>query len=719
MERRRAGPFWARLILTLALLVTYANSFRGVFVLDDYLAIQQNSTIADLSDLGQVLSPPRVSAVTARPFVNLTLAVDYALWGLDVRGYHVTNLLIHVGAALLVFGIVRRVWGRRERQNGTDARSGPTTGNANRSSSQATLWAAVIAAVWALHPLQTESVTFIVMRSESLAGLFYLLTIYAFIRYAEEGRLWGWAGVAVASSSLGMMSKEYVVSIPLLVLAFDWMLYAGSLRSALRTRRWLYLGLALSWLPLVAVLVQSGADRAGTGGFGTVLTPWHYLLTSCRALVIYLRLAFWPDALCFDYGRAVIRDVWSVAPQALLLLGLAGATAVGLWRRSLLGFAGLWFFAIIAPSSSIVPLASQTAAEHRMYLPLLAVVVVVAVVAHRYLGNRGWIVLMVTAPVLGVMTFNRNALYADPIALWQDTVDKQPNNARARNNLGVELLGVGRVIEAVAHLEAANEAMRERESSFMSNLALALLELGRLEEAQARAQRSYELDPKCSDAYTALAAVAARRGQLEEARDWMDKATALAPGNKETLLQRGRILWRMGKPEEAAREYRHVLEMDKDNSMAEFWLGRIAFDAGKWSEAVARYGRAVRLNPSFAEAHNNLAGALANAGDNARAIEHYAKAVELSPKLTSARFAYATMLAQAGRLLEAEAQYEIALGQEPANVENLINSGMALQLLGRIEKARARYGEALRLEPGNTVAQARLAALPAAAGKRE
>jgi tetratricopeptide (TPR) repeat protein len=717
MDRRA----WACLLLVFALLAAYANSFRGQFVLDDEIAIERNPTIADLTNLRQVFAPPVGSAVTARPIVNLTLAVDYALWGLDVRGYHATNLLIHVGAALLLFGVVRRVWWRWEKRIGTaePARASTLAQGKADCARQATVWAAAIAAPWALHPLQTESVTFVVMRSESLASCFYLLTLYGFVRCAEAGSCRWWGCGAAVACSLGVLSKEMAVSAPLFVLFLDRAVYAGSFREALRDRGWFYAGLLFSWLPLAAVIVQSGGARGGTCGFGTVVTPWAYLLTQCRAIVVYLHLALWPDLLCFDYGRAVVRDAWSVLPQGILLLGLAGATVVALWRRWWLGLGGLFFFAVISPSSSIVPLASQTAAEHRMYLPLLAVVVVVAAVARRILGKHGWILLALATPVLGLLTYQRNALYADPVALWQDTVDTQPNNSRARINLGNALLASGRAAEALLQYEAGSEAMRDRDAGLMANMALALFDLGRLGEAGVRAKQCLALDSRCTVAMTTLGCVAAKRGELAEAREWLEKATELAPGDKATLLQRGRILWMMGDTVEAEADYRRVLELDRNNFLAEFWLGRMAYDAGKWKDAVAHYGMAVRSNPGFAEGHNNLAGALAMAGDSRGALEHYAKTVELVPKLTVARFAYATTLAQAGRLLEAVAQYSVALEQEPGNTEGLVNSGLALQLLGRSGEARARYSEALRLEPENALARERLASLPLASGKSE
>ena len=164
-----------------------------------------------------------------------------------------------------------------------------------------------------------------------------------------------------------------MASAPLMVLLYDRTFLAGSFREALRRRWGLYVGLAATWL-LLAVLVIGSAGRGGSAGFGLEISPWEYALTQCGAIPHYLRLCFWPTGLCLDYGDSVVQSLWAVLPQAIGVVALVALTVVGVVALAGGGLLGAFFLAVLAPTSSIVPVATQTVAEHRMYLPLAAVV---------------------------------------------------------------------------------------------------------------------------------------------------------------------------------------------------------------------------------------------------------------------------------------------------------------------------------------------------------
>ncbi len=242
-----------------------------------------------------------------------------------------------------------------------------------------------ITLLWILHPLQTESVTYVSQSAESLMGLLYLLTLYCLVRRAEAdgqgGRLW--QCLCVAACLLGMGTKEVMVSAPLVALLYDRAFLSGSFRDAWRRRRPLYSCLAATWLPL-ALLVLSTHGRGGTAGFGSGVSPWpSYAMNQLQAIVHYLGLCFWPQPLIFDYGSVLSPPTLRVLPYALAIAGLLALTAWGLLRRPVLDFLGACFFLILAPSSSIIPVATEKMAEHRMYLPLIPVVLLVVVGIHR------------------------------------------------------------------------------------------------------------------------------------------------------------------------------------------------------------------------------------------------------------------------------------------------------------------------------------------------
>ena len=364
--------YWTTLIaggvIVLATVLAYRNSLNGPFIFDDKLAIVSNLTIRRLWPIWKPLCPPsHGETVTGRPLLNLSLAVNYAISGLNVWSYHVANLAIHILAAWLLFGILRRTFLL------------PSLGNSQIPAP--TCLALAIAMLWAIHPLQTESVTYIVQRAESLVGMFYLLTLYCFIRGATSGGGRYWYAAAVLACLLGMASKEVMVSAPLMVLLYDRAFLAGSFREAWRRHYGVYLALASTWL-LSGWLVVVAGSRGGTAGFGAGVSSWAYLCTQFGAIVHYLKLSVWPRPLLFDYGPDTVPITLAIIPNALFVGLLGLATLVALWRWPKIGFLGAWFFAILAPTLSIVPVATQVVAEHRMYLPLAAVVIAVTLAGY-------------------------------------------------------------------------------------------------------------------------------------------------------------------------------------------------------------------------------------------------------------------------------------------------------------------------------------------------
>ncbi len=271
-------------------LLAYSNSFTGSFIYDDAPSILGNPTIRHLWPIWQPLSPPHKGGITVegRPLVNLSLAVNYALGGLDVWGYHALNLAIHLLAGLTLLGIVRRTLLQPKLRE--------------RFGAAANELALAVAVLWVVHPLQTESVTYIVQRAESLMGLFYLLTLYCFIRGAESPRPRAWYSLCVTACALGMASKEVMVSVPLMVLLYDRTFVSGSLREVWRQRWPLYLALASTWILLGYLMFFTGSfGNAVINAKENGIAWWKYLLTEPGVILYYLRLAAWPYPLCFDY----------------------------------------------------------------------------------------------------------------------------------------------------------------------------------------------------------------------------------------------------------------------------------------------------------------------------------------------------------------------------------------------------------------------------------
>jgi protein O-mannosyl-transferase len=502
----------APLLLVLAGLLAYQNSFTAPFVFDDTSSILNNDSIRHLWPIGDALSPPSVAGVGGRPVFNLSLAVNYALGGYNVWGYHALNLAIHILAGLTLLGVVRRTLLQPALRE--------------RFGAVANELALATAVLWTVHPLQTESVTYVSERCESLMGLFYLLTLYCFICGTASPSAGLWFMLSVATCLLGMATKEVMVTAPLIVLLHDRTFVAGSFRAAWKQRWRLYTGLAATWLLLGYLLIGLHYRKVG---YGLGLTWQAYAMTECRSVVSYFWLAIWPHPLVFDYGSDTISNLADAAPYALILLVLIGVVVIALKRWPAIGFLGAWPFVILAPASSVIPVVGQPMAEHRMYLPLAAVITLVVMGIYALMGRRSVGVFLVLAVGLGLLTAQRNEDYRTKLSIWTDTVAKCPDNVRARSNLGRALLNAGRMPEAIEQYEQALR-IQPNFAPAHDSLANALVQEGRLDEAIRHYEQALRFDPGLVDAHYDFGLALEKAGRVPEAIQQYEQALRLRPG---------------------------------------------------------------------------------------------------------------------------------------------------------------------------------------------
>ncbi len=413
-----SARWFAPLLVILIGGLAYSNSFTGPFIFDDTISIQRNPQIRSLIPFKLPSDGP--TAISGRPVAIFSFAINYAISRLRVEPYHVTNLLIHLLTAALLYAVLRRTLLRIDRFVGS-----------------ATWLSAIAAAIWVAHPLGTQAVTYIVQRSESLASLFILATIYCLIR-AADNRWWG--GAAVLACALAMGSKEIAAAAPILALLYDRTFLAGSFKAAWKLRWKIYVGMAATWILILFSLHTGG--RETMVGYHLGISTLDYACTELNVIAHYFRLAFWPNDLVFDYYDWPIARNWSdVSLQGWCVLALAIASLIAVWAKPSLGFLGAWFFLILAPTSSFLPIKQEAAAEQRMYLPLAAIVIFVVVGAWSLLSRWKWArlpaALVACAIILGLgrLTMLRNDDYSTAISIWRDTVAKRPNNTRAHGDL--------------------------------------------------------------------------------------------------------------------------------------------------------------------------------------------------------------------------------------------------------------------------------------------
>jgi tetratricopeptide (TPR) repeat protein len=330
-----------------------------------------------------------------------------------------------------------------------------------------------------------------------------------------------------------------------------------------------------------------------------------------------------------DYGTGLVTDPMTVAPQALVVLPLMIAMVAALRWRPKPGFLMFWVFAILAPSSSVIPLVSQTMAEHRMYLPLAAIVSLAVVAGYRLAGIRILGIGVLSAIALCMATIARNWTMQDELVLWTETIAKVPDNARAHGSLGLAFSARGRPYEAVPHFLRALE-LDPQSVATQQNLGNAYFRLRDFSAASLHYRLAVTLDPKFASGHNNL----------------------------------GAALWELGEADDALHAYRAALALDPNHLGAHQNVGRALFAMNRFAEASAHYEHILRARPTSPDAHYDLGLALARAGSIDRAAHHFGEALRLRPSAGS-YLNYARFLAKAGRTADAIASLESALRLQP------------------------------------------------------
>ncbi len=644
--------------------LAYRGSFRGKFFFDDHRNILENRTVTRLRPLRESL--PRLLRADMRPTTLLSLAINYHICRDRPRGYHAFNLAVHVVAALLLFGIVRRTLLCDRLRD--------------RFRRAAVPLAAAVAAVWMVHPLQTQAITYIVQRYESLMGMFYLLTMYCAVRSlapAPGRRLW--SGAAIAACALGMGAKQVMVTAPLMVVVYDAAVGPRPFLGTLRRRWWLYAALGGTWV-ILALLIRFG-PVSRSAGFGYRHTlPGQYAMTQFGVILRYLRLSFWPVGLCLDYGWPTARTAGEILPPAIAVAALLSLTGWALWRCPAWGLAGAWFFLVLAPSSSIMPVA-DAAVEHRTYLPLAGVVA--AVVMAVYVGG-GWLAgrvgprravgkaLAVAGAVLAVavlavltwLTDRRNADYHSEVGMWSDVVKKSPHWYRGYDSLGVALSREKRYPEAIqAHRKALELNPAHTEGYY--NLGVALANDGQTDRAIRSFHQAIRRRPRHIKAHCNLGNAYVKLGNLKEGEKWCRKALRLNPKYVIGHGALGAALEEQGRLDEAEAQYRKVLQLQPGNQTASRSLVGVLLKAGKKDQALAFCRQWLKERPGNLDARRSLVDVLLKAGKMDQAVDFCRQWLKERPGNPDARLKLAEALESRGDIAGCIREFRALLADHP------------------------------------------------------
>ncbi len=674
-------PWVQAFVLLVASAACYANSLSVPFLFDDPL-------------------PETRLEFRYRSLVWGSFALNRMVSGAAPWSYHVFNVLVHLGCGLLLLGVLRRAIASVAPQLAARTRAGLAF--------TATL-------LWLCHPLQTESVTYLSQRAEALGALWYLATLYAFLRYrsAPDGRVW--AGLCFASLALGFATKETIATAPVVLLLADLVLLDGRPRENWRRRRAFFGGMALVSLALFGafILPVLFASKTSSGfDLQASIRPLEYARSQPGIVLHYLRLAFWPRPLVFDYAWPVARGAAAIVPSALVILALLLLALALLARRSWIGFALAWFFVLLAPTSSIVPIA-DLAFEHRTYLPL-ASPVLLAVVGAWWACSR-WLpglprlrpaLALSAALALAVVTVRRNQEYASATRLWQTVVERAPHNARALVNLGDCLLKEERYADARTVLEEALRLDPDNDAPY-ATLGACYLAEERFGEARAALENALRLNPRSYWAYNNLGALCLRLHELDQAEQYLQQALSLTDqGFLHTTL--GHILFAKGEFDQAETHLRLALGRNEQDAQAHLWLANTLQVSKQPAEAERHFLRCLQLDPGLQDAHINLAALLAAQGRHTEALLHDERALAIQPNMALEFVNLGSQLAALGRHAKALDAYRQALALDPDFAEAHI--GFARTVVAKADASPAERSDAVhQAEQANVLAGGRRA----------
>ncbi len=685
-------------LLLLAVGLIFGQTVCHKFInLDDGMYVYENPQVSrGISTSGIALAFAHLHAGYWIPLTWISYMLDSQFYGPNAAGYHLTNVLLHAATVITLFLVLWQMTGR--------------------------VWPCGLAAVlFAVHPLRVESVAWVTERKDVLSGLFFVLTLGAYVRYARHP----WSLIRYLAVMvflvLGLMSKPMLVTLPLVLLLLDyWPLgrmttAAGEDTAGMgdgRASRFAFpMRLLLDKLPILLLVGAFCAVTVWTqrGGMATntVLPFWGRIANALVSYVAYLVQFFYPVGLVVFYPHPGANlPAWKIIGALVVLASISAGMLACRRRLPYLLMGWLWYLGMLVPVSGVAQAGLQARADRFTYLPQIGLCIALAwAVADvsRAPSCRRWACGIVSALVLAVLmgcAWRQTSFWRDSETLWTHTLACISQNSFAHKCLGSDLQMQGRLDEAMIHYRKALE-IDPHYADAHNELGRALIDKGRLGEADAHCRKALEIDPDCAEAHNNLGNVLANRGQSDEAIARYQKALEIKPDFAEAHHNLGNALANRGQSDEAIAQYQMALEIKPDYAEAHNNLGNALANRGHSNAAIAQYQMALEIKPNYTRAYNNLGVAFARLGRFDEAMIQYQKALEIKPDYAEAHHNLGNALANRGRLDEAMTQYRKALEIKPDLAEAHLKLGAALAARRRLDEAVVQYRKALDLATRN------------------
>jgi tetratricopeptide (TPR) repeat protein len=588
------------------------------------------------------------------PLTWLSYLVDCEIFGVNPRAMHGVSLAWHVANVLLLFGLLKRATG-------------------------ATWPSAVVAALFAVHPLHVESVAWISERKDVLSTFFWISSMWAYCEYVKA-RCAGWYTAAVALCALGLMCKAMLVTLPFALLLFDlWPLRRLEPGGDAWLRR--VAKLVVEKLPFFALAAVTGFFTFVAQQAGEAVIPFEPLSLSARienafiSYARYLAKTFWPTELAVFYPHPGEWPVMQFVASLALLAGVSAAAIVYIRRHPFLFTGWFWFLGTLVPVIGLVQVGGQSMADRYTYVPSIGLFVALVWLARR-VAARVPVAAIATVVTLvlftcTILTHQQSRLWQDSVTLFTHAARVAPANSVVLNNLGSALRDVGRTADADRVFDEAL-ALDPEDPMVLGNLGNRSLRGGKVDEALAFYQRALQFKSNEPRLHFNAGRAFAMKGEFTNAMGHYDRALELNPSYLDARLELGNVMMALGKTAAAIEHYNRVLKLRPDHAAARYNLGQIAIREGRWTEAVEHLSEAVRTQTNFAAAHRQLAVALQRSGQPGKARQSLESAIAARPTNAVLHAELGLLLAQSGEPKEAISAYRkaIELNQEMFEAAN-------------------------------------------------
>jgi tetratricopeptide (TPR) repeat protein len=641
-------------------LAIYSITFSSPFVLDDLIRIEENPAIRVTKfSIPQIIKAGMISS-KMRPIAFITFALNHSLHQYDVFGYHLVNIIIHILTGFFLYLFLKTTL------------KIPTIHGRYKHTDLISFLAALI---WLVHPIQTQSITYIVQRMNSMAAMFLILSFlfYAYGRLAEANKKrWIWLFASAVSWLLSLGCKQIGAVLPFLIFLYEWYFFQDFSKIWLK-KHLKYLFSITAFFILLFLFytgfnplekIQSLHDFAQHE-----FTITERLFTQFRVVIYYLSLIFFPlpSRLNLDYDFVLSHSLISPISTLPSLAAIVGILALAIYlakRDRLISFCILWFFGNHLIESSVLPLAIIF--EHRNYLPSMLTILIPILIGYRYI-KLDWLkigIVSLVVVVLSVWSYQRNSVWENDITLWTDSAKKSPGKARPHFNLGA-----------------------------------AFSEQNRYAEAIPLYQRALEINPNLAQPHINLGEALERQNKIEGAAEHYRTALQIKPDLPEAHNNMGAVLAKQGRTEEAIQFYQNALKIRPYYASAHFGLANTLVEKGKVEQGIQHYYQAIRFKPEYAEAHNNLGAIFLASGETEKAIKHYIVALQIDPSLVEAYNNLGIALMQEGKIEAAISQFQKALQLNPDFIKAQNNLQRALAIQNELETEISRLQGLLRDNP--------------------